>query len=211
MSNVELAVFQAMRDAGTVGVVAGNNSVSTEDSFVSDGGHELGIELSDINRGEEDEEGGDDVTKEEDLLVSYKDSEKLVTQDSPGGGWTRALYSDSSKCCKTKASIVISKGMFLLVGVAVLVAGAVLAGTIRHHPTDDDQCYNSSLMSTALSNVVLTPTRTSDRSNPLIHSVITPSPVKRTTNSGGMTTHLHLLPSPISDIHNNEPHTCVNC
>ena len=55
----------------------------------------------------------------EDLLVYYKDSEKLVSQDSPPGVWNRILYSNSSKCSRTKASIVISKGMFLIVGVAV--------------------------------------------------------------------------------------------
>ena len=97
----------------------------------------------------------------EDLLVSYKDSEKLVSQDSPPGVWNRILYSNSSKCCRTKASIVISKGMFLIVGVAVLLVGAVLAGTIRHHPTDDDQCSNTSLVSTDFSDFP-TPTRTSD-------------------------------------------------
>jgi hypothetical protein len=136
---------------------AESDSVSTEDSFVVDGVHDSGIELRGISPGDEEhegqgEEGGDDAIEEEDLLVSYKDSEKLVSQDSPGGGWTRALYSDSSKCCKTKASIVISKGMFLLVGVAVLVAGAVLGGTVGHHTVDGDQCYsNSSLVYQSIS------------------------------------------------------------
>ena len=32
----------------------------------------------------------------EDLLVSYKDSEKLVSQDSPPGVWNRILYSNTS-------------------------------------------------------------------------------------------------------------------
>jgi hypothetical protein len=186
---------QAMRDAAKGG--AESDSVSTEDSIVSDGVHDSGVELRDVTYREEGgEEGGNDVTEEEDLLVSYKDSEKLVSQDSPGGGWTRALYSNSSKCCKTKASIVISKGMFLLVGVAVLVAGAVLAGTIRHYPADDDQCYNSSLVyqSTALSNV-LTPTTAT------FHLTISPTAtVKRTTHSWGMATHvLVVTPSPLSE------------
>ena len=71
-----------------------------------------------------------------------KDTEKLVSRDSGG---TRTMYSSSSKCCKTKASIIISKTTFLLVGVAVLVVGAVVAGTVRHHPTEG-QCSNSSLV-----------------------------------------------------------------
>ena len=111
----------------------------------------------------------------EDLLVSCKDSEKLVSQDSPPSVWNRILYSNSSKCCRTKASIVISKGMFLIVGVAVLLVGAVLAGTVRHDPTDDDQCSNSSLVSTVFSNFP-TPTRTSDEWNTATpHLTITPS------------------------------------
>jgi hypothetical protein len=123
-----------------------SDSVNTEDST---GIH--GIELRGVSY-EEEEEGDNDVTEEGDLLASYKVSEKLVSQDSPGGGWTRTLYSNSSKCCKTKASIVISKGMFLLVGVAVLVAGAVLGGTVGHHTVDGDQCYsNSSLVYQSIS------------------------------------------------------------
>jgi hypothetical protein len=92
------------------------------------------------------------------------------------------------------------------VGVAVLVAGAVLAGTIRHHPTDDDQCYsNSSLMAwdqpTSFSNFPM-PTKTSDIGNSA--TPIFPSPtatVERTSHiySGEITTPLYLTisPSPI--------------
>ena len=144
----------------------------------------------------------------EDLLVSCKDSE-MVSQDSPPGVWNRILYSNSSKCCRTKASIVISKGMFLIVGVAVLLVGAVLAGTIRRHPTNDDQCSNTSLVSTVFSDFP-TPTRTSDEWNTAMpHLTITPSltaTVIRTSEvivhpavtprSEGRATYLHLTVSP---------------
>ncbi len=137
--------------------------------------------------------------KDTEDLVSYKDTEKLVSQDAAPRGGTRTLYSNT-KCCKTKTSILISKSVFLLVGVAVLLVGAVLAGTIRHHPTDD-QCSNSSLefSSTPL---FPNPTRTSNHGDATPYLAITPSPTSGVTGSHyGLRTTTHnsmITPSPSS-------------
>ena len=100
-------------------------------------------------------------------LVMSQDTEKLVvSQDS---GPTRPLYRSSSRCCKTKASIIISRSAFLAVGVAVLLVGAVLTGTVRPHPNsthlmgDDENCSDCSCVpntgnngtTTATSNIAL--------------------------------------------------------
>ena len=78
-------------------------------------------------------------------MVGYKDTEKLVpVEATPTGRNRQFLYNSSSRCCKTKASILVSKGACLVVGVVIVAVGAVLAGTIRH-PLDEDECSNSTL------------------------------------------------------------------
>ena len=74
-----------------------------------------------------------------DELVMSQDTEKLVvSQDGP----TRPLYRS-----KSKASIIISRSVFLAVGMAVLLVGVVLASTVRphHNFTSDENCTNCSL------------------------------------------------------------------
>ena len=85
------------------------------------------------------------MSQDIDELMMSQDTEKLVvSQDGP----TRPLYRSSSKCCKSKASIIISRSVFLAVGVAVLLVGVVLASTVRPHhnfTSDDENCSNCSL------------------------------------------------------------------
>ena len=184
------SILQAMRNAASGVSLAENDSVRTEEDSVSDGVQDSGVELREINVEEEEEDTAQTCLLEEepitspsleskdldveDVMVSYKDTEQLVSRASPPGDGTRTLYSSSSKCCKTKASIVISKTMFLLVGVAVLVLGAVLAGTIQHHPTGDDQCSNCSLECQSTTPFP-SPTRTSDYGETTPN--LTPTPI----------------------------------
>ncbi len=163
-------------------------SVSTEEDSVSDGVHDSELVLKKFSLGEEEEEDNEHgphplasngLGSSEDL-VSYKDTEKLVYQDTAR---TRTLYSNT-KCCKTKTSILISKSVFLLVGVAALLVGAVLAGTIRHHRTDDEQCSNSSLVFSSIATPLFpNPTRTSNHGDASPYLAITPSPTSNVTGS----------------------------
>ena len=87
----------------------------------------------------------EEMSQDVDELVMSQDTEKLVVSQD---GSTRPLYRSSSRCCKTKASIIISRSAFLAVGVAVLLVGVVLASTVRpnHNFTGDKNCSNCSLM-----------------------------------------------------------------
>ena len=205
-----------MRDAAIGEAVAkdGDSSVCTEEDVVCNGANDFGLELRDMEEEEEEGEGeeeegsnqchpltliGDEEGDEDIEEVSYRDTEKLVSRDSPPrGGGTRTMYSSSSKCCKTKASIIISKTTFLLVGVAVLVVGAVVAGTIQHHPTEG-QCSNSSLVDQS-SDLFPTPTRTNDQESATPLLVITPSPTRshRTKEWRVADTLVFISPSPSS-------------
>lgn len=129
-------------------------------------------------------------------MVSYKDTEKLVSRDSPSSSSLRnhhhhhrngVVYTSSSRCCKTRTSIIASKVVFVLLGVASIVVGAVLAGTMRHPvPTGCDDAGNSGSNNCSLvcqsqsTDVLPMPTRTSHEgvATPLL--VITPSLTVRT-------------------------------
>ena len=149
--------MQAMRNAAGLTHVA-----VMESNFVRTGG---GFSEGDLERESEDRNSNDAeklviaqeavsisqdteelvVSQDTDELMMSQDTEKLVvSQDGP----TRPLYRSSSKCCKSKASIIISRSVFLAVGMAVLLVGVVLASTVRphHNFTSDENCTNCSLM-----------------------------------------------------------------
>ena len=72
-------------------------------------------------------------------LVSYEDTEKLLSPDTGSSLLDQPTYTSSSKrFCVTKRSIIISRIVILLVGVVFLVTGGILAGSIRHHPSCDE-------------------------------------------------------------------------
>ena len=111
---------------------------------------------------DERRESGVDVSCDHTSRLIHLDSEEDLDRGRKGSVATeegfvlasRRLYNTSTKFCQTKLSIFISKGIVLLVCVGVLVGGAVLAATIRHHPkgcglTESQNCslacLNSSL------------------------------------------------------------------
>ena len=59
-----------------------------------------------------------------------------------GVGRTKLLYNSSSRLCQSKSSILMCRGLTLLVCVALLLGGVLMAVTIHHHPVDCDQEKN---------------------------------------------------------------------
>ena len=70
------------------------------------------------------------------------DTERLVLDETPPQTTPPGrLYVSSNKyCCTTKTSIITSRALFLLVGVAFLMGGVVMAAIVRHHP---DGCMDT--------------------------------------------------------------------
>ena len=77
---------------------------------------------------------------------SSEDTARLLCKensDNGGGGEevrrTRVLYKSSSKLCQSKISILVCRGLTFVVSVALLLAGLVVALSLRHHPLGCDQ------------------------------------------------------------------------
>ena len=79
-------------------------------------------------------------------MFSSEDTARLLCKensDNGGGGEevrrTRVLYKSSSKLCQSKISILVCRGLTFVVSVALLLAGLVVALSLRHHPLGCDQ------------------------------------------------------------------------
>ena len=96
------------------------------------------------------------IEEEEDLegsvvALSCEDTKRLIyletnnnCNNSDGSGerelgQTELLYKTSSKLCQSKSSILVCRGLTLLVCLALLLGGILIAVTIRHHPVGCDQ------------------------------------------------------------------------
>ena len=95
---------------------------------------------------EEEEEKEEEGFGSSEIKLSSEDTERLLCKensDNGGGGeevWrTRVLYKSSSKLCQSKISILVCRGLTFVVSVALLLAGLVVALSLRHHPLDCDQ------------------------------------------------------------------------
>lgn len=108
------------------------------------------------------------------MLVTYKDTEKLMVSQDSRPQRRRSVYT-TTRCCKTRTSIIVTKSIVLLAGVTLLLVGAVLAGSIHHQPVgcDEMNTSNSSLEWRATLLVSPNPTRTSIVGET---GMITPSP-----------------------------------
>ena len=86
---------------------------------------------------------------DEDVTVSYTVTERLVLDETPPQTTPPGrLYVSSNKyCCTTKTSIITSRALFLLVGVAFLMGGVVMAAIVRHHP---DGCMDTNITNCTL-------------------------------------------------------------
>lgn len=131
---------------------------------------------------------------DEELVLS--DTERLVseappTADEAGGRGESGRgmhYISSSRLFQTRSSILASRGVFLLGGVAFLLVGAVVAGTVRHHPVNCEPTNTSNCS-------CLLPS-TSD----LLSMTYDPSPMPtRTIDQGdSVTTHPSITPTRVS-------------
>ena len=119
----------------------------------------LGEEMTQLVSEDDHRESGVDMTSEDSShLIQLDDQGHQLAEKSGDRIEEEAdvvgmkLYRTSSRFCVTKFSIVLSKVVILLVGVALLIAGSILAAAVRHHPEGCDEmspncsevCLNSS-------------------------------------------------------------------
>ena len=105
----------------------------------------LGEEMTQLVSEDDRRESGVDVTSEDSShLIQLEDQGHQLAERSGDSIEEEAdvvgmkLYRTSSRFCVTKFSIVLSKVVILLVCVALLVAGGILAAAVRHHPEGCD-------------------------------------------------------------------------
>ena len=112
-------------------------------------------------------------------MVSCQDTENLISVEerrlADCHRVRKTLYTSSSRCCQTKTSILISKGVLLLVGVAVLAVGVMLAWTVTPHlSVDCSEASNcSAVCQSSLPLPLPTPTTTHSATPPF---TIAPTP-----------------------------------
>ena len=105
----------------------------------------LGEEMTQLVSEDDRRESGVDMTSEDSShLIQLEDQGHQLAERSGDSIEEEAdvvgmkLYRTSSRFCVTKFSIVLSKVVILLVCLALLVAGGILAAAVRHHPEGCD-------------------------------------------------------------------------
>ena len=124
-------------------------------------------------------------------MISYQDTENIVPADErssvdlsrPTPHPSRTLYTSSTRCCTTKTSILITKGIILVVGVAVLIAGGIPALTVTHRHVPINCDTNCSVVC---------------QSSPLPTPVPTPTPTG--ASKGGTTPPFTIVPTPTPNL-----------
>ena len=139
---------------------------------------------------------GEEPMEEEEALgmtvvKSCEDTEGLIYHDNcsnvSGGqgevGRTKLLYK-SSKLCQSKSSILVCRGLTLLMCVVLLLGGLLMVVTIRHHPVgcDEEEGLTSANLNCSMFCYQLTAST--------IGVMVTP------TNVMDKSTYSHLLPVP---------------
>ncbi len=150
------------------------------------------------------------------VTVSYQDTENLVSEgESSLGDVSRptphsarkTLYTSSTRCCTTRSSILISKGVILLVGVAVLIVGGVLAWTVSPRLQINCNSNNCSAycQQSSLSLPVPTLTRDAGRTTPPFAVVPTPTLGGGVSRSVSLNSIPPLIPTPSPVVYTTSP------
>ena len=196
-----------LRQSGHTSLESLSSSTSSIDDEVGNSGIELrqifrqennpGNQQDDLGNHQDDHVEEVSGNHDDVLLVSYEDTEKLLSPSTGSSPLDPPTYTSSSKrFCVTKRSIIISRIVILLVGVVFLVTGGILAGSIRHHPSCDENFNISNCSLICQLNTIphQAPSRTK--------GFLTPTPVIITPTESYDTSTFFLspTPSPIPDV-----------